>query len=293
MNITLRQLQIFLAVAQCQNLSSAAESLFLTKGAVSQALLELEKQLGVKLFDRVHPHMHLNHEGAVLRPVADEILQRCQQAEALFSGAGDRYLQVGASKTIGNYIIPKLLKSFADEYGWMPRVHIANSGQLLEMISHFTLDVVLLEGESYYPDVQSEKWIVDAMVVLGHKGHPLSEGGPHAPAALKGEGWILREVNSGTREFFEHSLGTCIAPYTIVQSVESAEAVLGMVEQGLGLTFASKLIAELPDFSRRFSIIGLTQAFSRTFSLCYHGQKYHSPSMDQFLSYCRQWRPPT
>ena len=76
--MTLKQLQVFLAVARYENMGQAADALFLTKGAVSQALQELERHLGVRLFDRVHPHLRLNHEGAQLRPLADEMLQRAE-----------------------------------------------------------------------------------------------------------------------------------------------------------------------------------------------------------------------
>lgn len=83
--MTLKQLQVFLAVARFQNLTQAAEALFLTKGAVSQALQELERHLGVRLFDRVHPHLRLNHEGARLWPLADEMLQRAEAIERTVS----------------------------------------------------------------------------------------------------------------------------------------------------------------------------------------------------------------
>ena len=93
--MTLKQLQVFLAVARYQNLGQAAEALFLTKGAVSQALQELERHLGVRLFDRVHPHLRLNHEGAQLWPLADEMLQRGEAIECGTQLAG-RIVQIGA-----------------------------------------------------------------------------------------------------------------------------------------------------------------------------------------------------
>ena len=294
MNISLKQLQIFLAVARHENLGNAAQDLFLTKGAVSQALHELEKQLGVQLFDRVHPHMHLNHEGKRLRPLADELLHRSKEIGLMFSEkSADRFLQVGASKTIGSYLLPKLLLEFERAGSWLPDAHIANSQKLCSLVSSFALDVALLEGEEHHADLIFEPWLADQMVVVAHRGHPLATAEKHSVHVLREQRWILREPASGTREYFEYNLAPYLSPYPVALTLSAPEALLGMVAEGLGITFTSKLITELPGFSRNFAIIHLEKEFPRTFSLCYHSKKYHSVSMDHFLNYCRNWIPNT
>lgn len=289
--MTLKQLQVFLAVARYENMGQAADALFLTKGAVSQALQELERHLGVRLFDRVHPHLRLNHEGAQLRPLADEMLQRAEAMERLFQAGGACFLNVGASKTIGNYLLPQLLHDFERGHAWLPKAQIANTARLLALVENYTLDVVLLEGEQHLPQMVAEPWLQDEMAVVACRGHALADGKPHAPEELAGQRWILREPNSGTRAYFEHTLGALIAPYTVALSLSSTEGVLGMVERGMGITFASRLMAELPGFSSRFAIIRLNQQFSRRFSLCWHQSKYHSAGMDTFIRFCRGWSP--
>ena len=197
--MTLKQLQVFLAVARYENMGQAADALFLTKGAVSQALQELERHLGVRLFDRVHPHLRLNHEGAQLRPLADEMLQRAEAMERLFQAGGACFLNVGASKTIGNYLLPQLLHDFEKGHAWLPKAQIANTARLLELVENYTLDVVLLEGEQHLPQMVAEPWLQDEMAVVACRGHALADGKPHAPEELAGQRWILREPNSGTR----------------------------------------------------------------------------------------------
>lgn len=292
MNITFKQLQVFLAVARRENLGLAAQDLFITKGAVSQSLAELERQLGTQLFDRVHPNIRLNHEGSRLLPLADELLHRGRDLDTMFSEENKNHnLQIGASKTIGNYILPPLLSDFERSGGWLPDVYIANSKELCDMVASFALDVALLEGEAHHPDLVFEDWLADQMVVVAHKGHPLADSRRHHPKVLKGERWILREADSGTREYFEYNLGPFIAPYNIAFTLSSPGAILSMVAQGLGITFTSRLIAELPSFAERFAVIYLNRVFSRTFSICYHAKKYHSASMDQFLQYGLNWMP--
>lgn len=292
MNATFKQLQVFRAVAKYENLGRAAEELFITKGAVSQALHELEKQLGVQLFDRVHPHIHLNHDGNRLLPLADELLHRSRDIGLMFSEHGtDHFLRVGASRTIGGYLLPKLLGSFEKAGLWLPDAHIANSKKLCGLVASFTLDVALLEGEEHHADLVFEPWLADQMVVVAHRTHPLANGGKHSPEMLRGQRWILREPASGTREYFDYNLAPLLSSYSVALTLSSPEAILGMVAQGLGITFISKLIAELPSFSQLFAVIPLDRDFPRTFSVCYHSKKYHSASMDQFLSYCRKWNP--
>ncbi len=292
MNITLKQLQVFLAVARHENLGRAAAELFITKGAVSQALQELEKQLDTPLFDRVHPHLHLNHNGKRLLPLADELLHRGRDISLMFSDkTAEPFLDVGASKTIGSFILPQLLGGFEATGLWLPEAYIANSNELCELVASFALDAALLEGEEHHPELVFEPWLDDEMVVVAHQGHALANGAKHAPEALRGQRWILREAASGTREYFDYNLAPLVAPYTVPLTLSSPDAILGMVAQKLGITFTSRLIAELPSFSSRFAIIHLEKKFPRTFSICYHSKKHHSINMDQFLSYCRKWTP--
>lgn len=292
MNITLKQLHVFLAVARHENLGHAAKDLFVTRGAVSQALHELEKQLGVLLFDRDHPRIRLNREGKRLRPLADEMLRREKDIGLLFAEGGVGGLSVGASKTIGSYIMPGLLRDFKESARWLPDAHIGNSRELCDMVASFALDVALLEGEAHHPDLVIEDWLADQMVVVVHKDHPLAQGGPYRLTALRGEKWILREPDSGSREYFEYNLGPLIAPFEVAFSLSSPESILGLVEQGMGITFTSRIIAERrAGFTSSLAVAPLEHAFPRTLSICWHAKKYHSASMDAFVRFCLDWKP--
>lgn len=290
-NITLRQLDIFRAVAQHENLGRAAETLFITKGAVSQALQELERFLGVQLFDRVHPRLYLNHEGQRLLPLADEILQRASAIELAFSDERhDHFLNVGCSKTIGNYLLPELLRHFEQAGDWLPDIHIANSRKLCDLIASFRLDLALLEGEDRYDGLVFEPWLADEMVVVAHRGHPLDGERQHPLSALRNERWIAREPASGSRQYFMHNLAPRIGNPEPVLTMSSPEAIMGAVAQGIGLTFTSRRIVEGSLYNEQLKIVRLKRQFPRTFSICYHKKKYHSFSMRHFLEFCRNWK---
>lgn len=290
MNITIKQLEAFLAVAKHENLVQAAEELFLTKGAVSQSVQELEKQLNVRLFDRTHPNIHLNHEGKRLRPLADDIIRRCREAENLFMSEKENYLKIGVSKTIGTYILPSLFAVFKENFHWLPKAKIANSGQLTELLTNFVLDALLIEDFVNHPELVTEKWIEEEMIVLAPKNHPLADGKTHSVKELQKEFWVLREESSGTRNFFDEHIGQKIYPVKIAQILESPGAVLGMTENNIGITLISKSVLTQHKIQERFGIINLDEKLSRTLYICYHEKKYHSQSMDQFLNFCRVWQ---
>lgn len=292
MNITLKQLQVFVAVARRQNLSRASDMLFMTKGAVSLSLGELERRLGVTLFDRAHPKLHLNHEGQRFLPMADELVNRAKDIEQTFSSTASEesegfFLRVGCSKTIGNYVMPELLAAFSDETGWLPDVTIANTAEILRMLSSFTLDAALVEGEERLPEIMFEPWLEDDMVVIAPAAHRLAQGGEHAARELAWERWIVREVDSGSREYFNNTLAPMVEPMTITLTLSSPATIVRSVAQGLGLAFVSRLSA-VRSGSGGVSVIELKERFSRTFSICYHTRKYHSAAMRAFLSFCRK-----
>lgn len=294
MKLTLQQLKVFAAIARHGNLGAAADELFLSKGAVSQSLQELERQLATPLFDRVHPRLQLNSEGLLLQPAAEELLTRMQEIEQLFSPDAEPsgQLRLGASQTIGNYLLPGLLASSAPTLGLPPRVTIANTHLLCHALAHFELDLALIEGENHHPDLLSEPWLEDEMLIIAPPDHPLA-GQPKLPLARLGEEtWVLREPQSGSREQFEQQIQPHLARGQIGLELNTLEAVMLAVEHGLGLSFVSRLAVSDRLQSGRLVALSPDRRFPRQLSLIWHKQKYHSATLRRFLAFCREQRLP-
>jgi len=185
MKLTLQQLKVFATIARYGNLGLAANELCLSKGAVSQSLQELERQLATPLFDRIHPRLQLNNEGRLLQPAAEELLTRMQDIETLFSPDAEPsgQLRLGASQTIGNYLLPTLLASSKQELGLPPRVTITNTHQLCHLLANFELDLALIEGQNHHADLVSEPWLNDEMLIVAHPDHPLARRSRNLGAA--------------------------------------------------------------------------------------------------------------
>ena len=137
MNISLKQLKVFVGITQHNTLTAASESLFLSKAAVSMALSELEKQLGHPLFDRVNNRLLLNQEGQKLLPLADELLNRANTIDTLFldNAPASGTLKIGASDTIGNHVLPALLSKFrAQQQHYSQQILISNSALICQKL---------------------------------------------------------------------------------------------------------------------------------------------------------------
>ncbi|MFQ2909607.1 LysR substrate-binding domain-containing protein [Aeromonas allosaccharophila] len=289
MKLTLQQLKVFATIARYGNLGLAANELCLSKGAVSQSLQELERQLSTPLFDRIHPRLQLNNEGRLLQPAAEELLTRMQDIENLFSPDAEPsgQLRLGASQTIGNYLLPTLLASSKQELGLPPKVTINNTHLLCHALANFELDMALIEGENHHPDLLAEPWLQDEMLVVAPPGHPLVDKAELSLSRLGGETWVLREAQSGSREQFIQQIQPDLPHWQAGLELNTLEAVMLAVEKGLGISFISRLAVSDRLKDGRLVALPLTRRFPRQLSLIWHKQKYHSASLRHFLHFCR------
>ena len=289
MKLTLQQLKVFATIARYGNLGLAANELCLSKGAVSQSLQELERQLSTPLFDRIHPRLQLNNEGRLLQPAAEELLTRMQDIENLFSPDAEPsgQLRLGASQTIGNYLLPTLLASSKQELGLPPKVTINNTHLLCHALANFELDMALIEGENHHPDLLAEPWLQDEMLVVAPPDHPLANKKDLSLSRLGGETWVLREAQSGSREQFIQQIQPELPRWQAGLELNTLEAVMLAVEKGLGISFISRLAVSDRLKDGRLVALPLTRRFPRQLSLIWHKQKYHSASLRHFLHFCR------
>lgn len=289
MDITLKQLKVFLAVARSKNLTAAAAQLFMTKGAVSQTITELEKRLGQSLFERHNSRIFINSEGEKLIPVADELLSRANDINHIFSNNHiDVAVFLGCSKTVGSYILPGLLAGFKKEHNWFPKVNIENTRDLINKILNFELDLAIVEGVITDDNITSTKWIKDEMVVVAAIDNQLATGDSISFSTLSRQPWILREQGSGSRSYFEHHLAPLLEDPEIILSLDAIDSILSCVQQDLGLTLASKLIMESPFFSDHFAILNTEKQFFRTISLCHHKYKYMAENTKKWVEFLNQ-----
>lgn len=293
MKMTLRQLEVFEAVARQGQVSRAAAELGMTGPAASMALGELEKQLSVRLFERVGNRLKLNAQGAQLLPLATELLQQAGNIEGLFSArtsvlAGE--LKVGASTTIGNFLLAKAAVAFGQQHGdALVDVSIHNTMAIIEQVANFEVELGFIEGHCVDRRLTVNPWHKDSLEVFCHPAHPLA-GQKVAVSALESQPWVLREEGSGTREVFvnaAHDLG--LHPEARF-CFSTADAIKLAVKQGAGLGVLSQLALER-EFARRelarIEVEGL--ALTRQFFLIRHKSRQPTALAQAFVSFCQRF----
>ncbi|WP_259782577.1 LysR family transcriptional regulator [Aestuariispira ectoiniformans] len=232
--MTFEQLAVFVAVAEREHLTQAAERLHLTPSAVSSALRKLEETYAIRLFDRVGRGLVLTTEGRLFLNEARAILDRMQSAERFLGELGglDRgSLCIAASQTIANHWLPDILMRFHARYpGIAISLQIGNSAEVAKLVESGTAEVGYIEGNLENPVLSRRPVADDALMVVTRPDHPLAECTSVSAAELVARSaWVLRERGSGTREVFETAMEVADMEPTaldVVMELPSNEAVL-------------------------------------------------------------------
>ena len=276
MRMTLRQLAVFVAVAQEGTVTKASDAVRLTQSAASMALADLEDGLGAPLFDRLGKRLQLNDLGRFLLPQALEILGRCESFEQAAKGELQSIdLRLGATLTISDYLMPNLMADFLQRH---PQAHlqlqVGNTRQMIESVNQFQLDLALIEGSCHLPQLQCIHWRDDELAVC-------------CAADFNDVEWILREEGSGTREVFDNAILKDLPDANIRLTLGHNEAILKIVANGLGITCVSRLAIE--PLQEKGQLVILDTPFwelTRPLFMLVHRQKYQGPGLKAFLQFC-------
>lgn len=288
MNITIRQLRALLAVAQEGSIANASEKLCLTRPAVSQTLQELERQFDRKLFHRVSNRLILNSEGKQLLPYIDELIQRINQIENFFDKSSENYknIKIGTTKTIGNYLLPGILHQFHLEHGaGYPSFYIGGTADLCARLQTTELDIAIIENEVQDMSLKKLPWISDEMIVIAPPAMVLEQPGPLDIADLDGQGWVVREQASGSREQFDFYLGHKLKHPRIMMEVNATEAVISAVAHGIGLAFVSKIAADRAIANQQVQALPMQKRFFRDFCIATYSEKHIGSDLQTLLDY--------
>lgn len=246
MALNFHQLHIFHTVAERGSFSAAAQSLHMTQPAVTMQVQSLEEYFGTKLLLRSTKRIELTEAGKALMPYARQsidLIRDTDQAMSAFTKQLKGKLLLGSSLTIGEYILPRLLGPFGQEY---PHISISmkvmNTAQIMEDILNHQLNFGLIEAPVNHPDMHMEAVMNDELVLVVHKDHPLAAIEETTLTEALKHTFVLREQGSGTRLVMEdemRSLGIDPASMKIVMELGSTGAVKSAVEAGLGISILS------------------------------------------------------
>jgi DNA-binding transcriptional LysR family regulator len=246
--MTLEQLRIFVAVAEREHVTRAAESLFLSQSALSAAISNLEAQYEVALFRRVGRRIALTEEGRTFLHEAKAVLARVAEAERVleeFSGLKRGRLNIQASQTIASYWLPLRLAEYRKAYpGIDVKVSAGNTQQVAKAVLEGRAEVGFAEGHVDDPAFEISRVGADRLIVVVAANHPWTKLKELQAKDITSGEWVLRETGSGTRSEFEAALkarGIDAARLNVALELPSNDAVCVAVQSGIGATAISEL----------------------------------------------------
>jgi DNA-binding transcriptional LysR family regulator len=252
------RLKVFRAVAAEMSFRKAAEALHLSQPAVSQQVRSLEEEAGVRLFDRGSSDGHgsqiaLTEAGRVLLGYATTAAETMEAARRSLAALDDEVsgeLRLGASTTVAQYVLPRILGAFLRQY---PQVHLSvvsgNTERIAEAVAEKRVALGIIEGPAMRRDVKTERMIEDEMVLIVAPGHPWARLGAGArsgklsAAELTTAPMLMRERGSGSRRVVERALkkaGIPLRSLRVAMELDSTEAIISGVEAELGVGFVSR-----------------------------------------------------
>ncbi len=293
------QLHIFYTVAERGSFSAAAQALHMSQPAVTMQIQALEEHFGTKLLNRSTKRIELSEAGRILLPYARKILELSRETDAAMAAFSNMLLgrlQLGASLTIGEYVLPRLLGPFGRAYPDISiMLKVMNTSQILEEIAGHQLNFGLIEAPVEHPDMVLEPVMEDELKLIVPSGHPLAERpDPIELSEVLTYPFVLREKGSGTRKVMEDVLierGIDPGAIRTVMELGSTGAVKSAVEEGLGITMLSTSTVKHETALGLVKMIDIADAsFKRNFYAIQLRSALLPMSATTFLTYLKEQR---
>jgi len=295
--ITLKQLAVFVSIYQTGSTSRASERLHLSQSAVSSALSALEERLQMPLFERVGRNLNPHRNAQAVYVQAQAILGQALTLEHYHKHQAGQ-LHIGASTTIGNYVLPELV---AQVYEALPKasieLYIANTREVISEIEQLNIDIALVEGMPRPSDskvLEQRAWRTDTLRVFAKRDSRWLKGLSDYNEAgscyeltteqLSKLPLLVREAGSGTRQIIDEQLLQYLPGAEVVRAVAQSEAIKNMVNADIGLGCLSQHVIEkeLAEASLvPVTIHGID--LRRTWWLVWHKARHKSPIWQTFI----------
>lgn len=288
--MTLRHLKIFVCVCKENSITLAANKLFISQPAVSNAIKELESYYNVPLFDRISKKLYLTEAGKTVYQYALHINSLFDELETtLMSSTSTGSLRVGSSITIGTHYIPNYIKEFSQQFPHIQTFVTIDSSDIIEQqILNNELDFALIEGVIHSKDIISKEFIKDELVVICSINHPLLNEERVSITDLSSQHFLMREKNSGTRELAESILSLHNVTISPLWESTSTDAIIQGVSKNIGISILPMHLVQ--DYLNRNQIAKLEVdglKFPRQYHIIYHKNKYLTPAALEFMKLCK------
>ncbi|ADL06875.1 selenium metabolism-associated LysR family transcriptional regulator [Thermosediminibacter oceani] len=291
MNINL--LKSFIAIAETQSLSRAAERLFVTQPALSQQIKQLENHFSVQLIERTNRGILLTEAGRILYDYASRIVSIYEDLEKNmedFRASISGTLIVGASSIVGGYAVPCSIFIFKEKYPETNiKLKVGNRKYILEELRDGAIDVAIIEGEKPIGNFVSSEIASDEMVVIAPNREPWNGKDTLSPEEFLSQPIIMREDGSGTRQMIEKCLmqaGIDKSRLNIVMELSSADSIKAAVEAGHGISIMPRLAVRKELYNKTLVALKIEGVpLVQKIHLAYKREKVKSQAAKAFIKF--------
>lgn len=286
--MTIRNLEIFVAVCQHMNMSQTAQDMMISQSSVSQAIHSLEEEYGVRLFERLNHSLYLTDAGQTMLYLSAQILKNIEQMDTRMRDAAfNSTLNIGVCTTIGNCLIHPLLEYHRSiDPVTNVRVEISNSKMLEEKLLAARLDLAIVQKMEMSPYLEHIPVLDDRLVIICGRDHPLA-GKSVELKELEHEIWIGRENGSGTELLLEHAFASNHLSLKTGWICNSVETVKQAVVHNAGIAVISSFLVKQDIQSGVIDTVTVTDyQFRRQFDLVFHKDKIRDACFKQFTETC-------
>lgn len=290
-----RRLQVFTTVAQLLSFTKAAETLHMTQPAVTFQIRQLEEYFNTRLFDRAHNRITLTTAGKLVKSYGDRIISEYREMDnEIRKLTGDVLgpLVIGASTTIGEYVIPGVLGEYQARFPQVTvRLYVANTMGVIHMVESNEIDIGIVEGPVGNKNLVTEVCWTDELVLVTPPEHPLAGDTTVEPQKIMDYPFISREEGSGTREVISNYLRNhelAFSAIDLAMEFGSPESIKSAVAAGLGISVLSVATLDKEISLNLLAKTSLNPALTRPFSIVYQRQKFRPRAMEEFLLFIRE-----
>lgn len=289
---TLRQLEVFEAIARLGSYTRAAEELFLTQPTVSMQVKKLADAIGLPLFEQVGKKIYLTDAGHELHKTCREIFKHFSHFEMAIADL--KGLKLGTLRlavvTTAKYFAPRLLGPFCLKYpGIQVSLKVSNRERVLERLADNQDDLYILGQPPEELEAVAEPFLDNPLVVLAPAAHPLAGKKKIPLARLAEEPFLLREPGSGTRKAMERLFADYGLNIKVRMELGSNEAIKQAIIGGLGVSVLSRHTLALDAPQGQLSVLDVVGfPIERQWYAAYPAGKQLSIVARTFLDYLKQ-----
>lgn len=289
--------EIFCRVAELQSFTKAANSMFLSQSAVSQHIRYLEDHYQISLLMRGKRQVTLTSEGKILYDYARDILTlygKIEENLAQKTGLIRGTLSIGASLTVGEYILPLIVGKFKNQFPMVNiTFHVGNNQFIVNGIKKGDFDIGFVGEPVDCCGLTTEHFIKDEVVIIASPDHHFTQKHEITMAELCAVKFIIRENGAGTREFIEKNIlsdnGFKLSDLKVWGEYGSYESIKRFVQSGMGISIMSKWAVTQEVHSGLLKIVKIKgKKFVRNFMYIYRAEKKESQLPMKFVAFCKE-----